>query len=258
MLPTLGGFLVKTKVFIVMPVCTKCNIDKPIEEYSLDKQPNKVYRKKYCTECFREQSRDWKKLNKVKKELVIGIPQPKEIIQPVVLELQPVYKECFECKELKPLDKFYLNNRKNPIRSCRTCYNKKYKKTVEEHNKERGGSIRVRAHPNNYSDIWQKEQVFSVMKAFGWIFDEGTGIWNKPGLKENGIFIDIIPKDKPKRRLGKSGGRKLKTGVYNNIEDIVRLVEIGHTYNDIAEVYDCSHTMIRKVVSKYRNEKRAS
>ena len=241
-----------------MPVCRKCNIDKPIEEYSLDKQKNKVYIKKYCTECFREQARNWKQLNKVKKELVIDIPQPKEIIQPEVLELQPVYKECFECKELKPLDKFYLNNRKNTIRSCKTCYNKKYKKTVEENNKERGGSERVPAKPNTYADIYQKEQVFLVMKAFGWIFDEGTGIWNRPGLKENGVFIDIILTDKPKRRSPKTGGRKLKTGIWNNVDDIIRLVEIGHTYNDIAEVYNCSHTMIRKVVSKYRDEQRAN
>lgn len=239
--------------------CNKCNIDKPIEEYSLDKQKNKVYRKKYCTECFREQARNWKKLNKVKKELVIDIPQQKEIIQPEVLELQPVYKECFDCKVIKPLDKFYLNNRKNPIRSCKICYNKKYKKTVEQNNKERGGSERVCVHPNNYSDIWQKKQVFLVMKAFGWIFDEGTGIWNKPGFKENGVFINIIPIEKKKRKSPSSGGgRKLKTGIWNNVDDIIRLVEIGHTYNDIAEVYNCSHTMIRRVVSKYRDEKRAS
>jgi hypothetical protein len=241
-----------------MPVCTKCNIEKPIEEYSLDKQPNKVYRKKYCIECFRKQGRDWKERNKVKKELVIDIPQPKEIIQPVVLELQLGYKECFVCKEIKPLDKFYPNGSKNLIKKCKTCYNKHYKKSTEERNKERGGSERVPAKPNIYADIYQKEQVFSVMKAFGWIFDEGTSIWNKPGIKENGVFINIIPRDKPKRKSSAGGGRKLKTGIYNNVNDIVRLLEIGNTYFDIAEVYKCSHTLIRTVVSKYRNEKRAS
>jgi len=156
------------------------------------------------------------------------------------------------------LDKFYLNGHKNKIRKCKTGYNRHYKKSTQEHNKERGGSVRVPANPNIYADIYQKEQVFSVMKAFGWIFDEGTGIWNKPGFKENGVFINLIPTDKPKRKLPSRGGRKLKTGIYNNVEDIVRLVDIGHTYNDIAEVYKCSHTLIRTVVSKYRNEKRAS
>ena len=242
-----------------MPVCNKCNIDKPQDEYFKEKKGEKYYYKKYCNDCFRKQSRDWKARNRVKKKQVIELPQPKEIVEPKVLELQPGYKECYECNQIKPLDKFYCNSYKNPIKKCKTCYNKQYKKSVDENNRERGGSERVPAKPNTYTDIYQKEQVFLVMKAFGWIFDESTGIWNKPGFKENGVFINIIPTGKKKRKSpSNGGGRKLKTGIYNNINEIIRLMEIGHTYSDIGEYYNCSHTMIRRVVSKYRDERRTS
>jgi uncharacterized protein (DUF433 family) len=96
------------------------------------------------------------------------------------------------------------------------------------------------------------------MEAFGWIFDEPTGIWNKPGVKENGLFINMVFENKPKRLSTSGGGRKIKKGVWNNVDKIIKLMEEGHTYDDIADIFDCSHTLIRTVVTKYRNEKRAS
>ena len=167
-------------------------------------------------------------------------------------------KECCECLETKSLDNFYLNAYQNPMKKCKVCYNNHYKKNMDEYNSQRGGSERVMLKPNTYTDIWQKEHVFSVMNAFGWVFDEPTGIWNKQGFKENGVFIHITPTDKPKRKSSSGGGRKIKSGVHNNVVDIIRLLEIGHSYNDIAEVYRCSNALIRTVVTKYRNEKRAS
>ena len=129
---------------------------------------------------------------------------------------------------------------------------------MDEYNSQRGGSERVMVKPNTYTDKWQKEHVFSVMKAFDWIYDESTGIWNKPGFKENGVFIHMTPTEKPKRKGGnRGGGRKRKSGVYNNVNDIIRLLELGHSYNDVAEVYNCSNSLIRIVITKYRNEQRA-
>jgi hypothetical protein len=96
-----------------------------------------------------------------------------------------------------------------------------------------------------------------VMELLGWIFDERTGIWNKPGVKENGVFINIVPVVKKERKVRQTNmGRKIKSGVWNNTERIVKLIEEGYTYFDVADVFDCSHTTIRSVVTRYRNEKK--
>lgn len=226
-----------------MKVCNKCKINKEDKEYyTYYHSTQKKFRTRHiCLDCTRLQSRIYKQSNKGK------IPQPK-----------PVYKECSECYENKTLDNFYLNAYKNPMKKCKVCYNYHYKKNMDEYNSQRGGSERVMVKPNTYTDKWQKEHVFSVMKAFDWIYDESTGIWNKPGFKENGVFIHMTPTEKPKRKGGnRGGGRKRKSGVYNNVNDIIRLLELGHSYNDVAEVYNCSNSLIRIVITKYRNEQRA-
>ena len=228
-----------------MKVCNKCKIDREDNEFEKywHSTRQQFYIRGICNPCMREGYRQYKFKIKEQERL-------KDI------ENNPDYKQCAECMEYKLLDNFYLNAYKNTMKKCRSCYNTQYKKNSDEYNRQRGGSERVMVKPNNYTDIYQKEHVFSVMKAFGWIFDEPTGIWNKPGFKENGVFINIIPTDKPKRKSSSGGGRKLKSGVYNNVSDIIKLLELGHSYKDVAETFCCSHTLIRMVVSKYRNEKR--
>jgi hypothetical protein len=239
-----------------MPVCTKCNIDKPIEQYSLDKQKNKVYRKKYCIDCFRQQSRDYK----IRKRLERQIPQEEKITQPVVLELEPEvvtipdnHKQCSDCMVYKPLDKFYLNKNGHQIKRCKECHVIMNRKKSADKMEMNGGRDLYYKEPNRYIDEQQKTQVFMVMEAIGWIFDESTGVWNRPGLKENGVFINFTPSNKKKRHTGNITGRKIKSGVWNNTDKIVKLIEEGYTYYDVAETFDCSHTTIRKVISEYRN-----
>jgi hypothetical protein len=168
------------------------------------------------------------------------------------------WKQCSDCMEYQPLDNYYLNANGNHIKRCRSCHGKMYKECKEEKLSNKGGSDRYYEQPNRYFDEEQKKNIFMVMEALGWIFDEPTGIWNKPGIKENGVFINMVLENKPKRPSTLGGGRKIKKGVWNNTDKIIKLVEEGHTYDDIADTFCCSHTLIRTVITQYRNEKRAS
>ena len=163
------------------------------------------------------------------------------------------HKQCSSCMEYKHLIDFYLSHTKNPVKVCKICHKKYYRKKVDEKISMNGGSSRYYDEPNRYFDDEQKKQVFSVMKALGWIFDEPTGIWNKPGVKENGVFINMVLENKPKRPATPGGGRKIKKGVWNSVDKIMKLIEEGHSYSDIAEIFCCSHTLIRLVVTNYKN-----
>jgi hypothetical protein len=168
------------------------------------------------------------------------------------------WKQCSDCMVYQPLDNYYLNKNKNHIKRCKECHVKMYRENKKQKLIDTGGSDRFYKEPNRYTDEEQRKNVFMVMEAFGWIFDEPTGIWNKPGVKENGVFINMVLQNKPKRRATFGGGRKIKKGVWNSIDKIIKLIEEGYSYSDIADIYCCSHTLIRSVISNYRNEKRAS
>ena len=226
-------------------VCSKCKVDCPIEKFDtyFHSTKNKHYTRRICNPCMRLGYREYKL--KIKSQ---------QIPVPVIPDN---HKQCSTCMEYKHLTDFYLSHAKNPIKICKICHKKYYRKRVDEKISMNGGSSSYYSDPNKYFDNEQKEQVFSLMKAFGWIFDESTGIWNKPGVKENGVFINMVLQNKPKRPATPGGGRKIKKGVWNNVEKIMKLIEEGHSYSDIADTYCCSHTLIRSVVSNYRNEKKS-
>lgn len=227
-------------------VCSKCKVDCPIEKFDtyFHSTKNKHYTRRICNPCMRLGYREYKL--KIKSQ---------QIPVPVIPDN---HKQCSTCMEYKHLTDFYLSHAKNPIKICKICHKKYYRKRVDEKISMNGGSSSYYSDPNKYFDNEQKEQVFSLMVSFGWIFDESTGIWNKPGVKENGVFINMVLQNKPKRAATPGGGRKIKKGVWNSIDKIMKLIEEGHSYSDIADIYCCSHTLIRSVVSNYRNEKRAS
>ena len=227
-------------------ICNKCKIDQPVEKFDtyFHSNRNKHYTRKICNPCMKIGYNQYKLKIKSQQIPVPVIPDD--------------WKQCSDCKEYKPLDKFYLNANGNHIKRCKVCHGVLYKGWKHDKLTMNGGSSSYYQEPNRYYDNEQKEQVFSVMKAFGWIYDEGTGIWNKPGVKENGVFINMVLQNKPKRAATPGGGRKIKKGVWNSIDNIMKLIEEGHSYSDIADIYCCSHTLIRSVVSNYRNEKRAS
>jgi hypothetical protein len=178
--------------------------------------------------------------------------------QPIPVPVIPDdWKQCYECMVYQPLDNYYLNKNGNHIKRCKNCHVKLNREKVQDKIEMSGGANSYYKQPNRYWDEEQRKNVFMVMEALGWIFDEPTGIWNKPGVKENGVFINMVFDNKPKRkRPSVPHGRKIKSGVHNNIDKIVKLIEEGYTYNDVADTYDCSHTTIRTIVTNYRNGKK--
>ena len=169
-------------------VCSKCKIDVPIEKFDtyFHSTKNKHYTRRICKPCMRIGYREYK--SKIKSQ---------QIPVPVIPDN---HKQCGTCNEYKHITDFYLSHAKNPVKMCKTCYKKYHRGKVDEKISINGGSSSYYADPNKYFDDEQKEQVFSLMKAFGWIFDKSTGIWNKPGVKENGVFINMILENKPKER----------------------------------------------------------
>jgi len=228
-----------------MKVCNKCKVER--EDDKFDKYWHSGHQNHYvrriCNPCMREGYKQYKLKIKEQERL-------KDI------KNNPDYKQCTECKEYKLLPEFYLSATRKAVKMCKPCYVIHYKNKAQEKIEDKGGSDSYYKEPNRYFDEEQKKNVFMVMEAFGWIFDELTGIWNKPGVKENGVFINMVFENKPKRIYTPGGGRKLKKGVWNSVDKIIKLIEEGHKYSDVAETFCCSHTLIRKVVSDYRNEKR--
>lgn len=240
-----------------MPVCSKCSIDKPIDQYAIDKQPNKIYRKRYCNDCFRKQSRDWKKQNRVKKKQLIELPQPKEIIEPVVLELQPGYKICFTCNEIKSFEQYYHSRYGTAAKNCKSCVSEKSKATIKEKTRQNGGSERVPHPPNEYADEEQKEQTFWVMKLMGWTYND-NGVWSKEGFKDkNKVWYKFEEKVKPKRPANINGGRKILP-VHKKVNEVIQKHKEGYGFYDLAYIYECSHTTIRKIINNHNDEARTN
>lgn len=227
-------------------ICTHCKIDRPIDQYQVywHKNHNKYHTRRTCTPCMREQSKLYKRSKKLEKQLSQPIPEP---------VIPDDWKQCSDCMVYQPLDNYYLNKNKNHIKRCKKCHVHIYRENKKQKLIDSAGSDRFYKEPNRYTDEEQRKNVFMVMEALGWIFDEPTGIWNRPGLKENGVFINFTPINKPKRIYSPNSGRKIKSGVWNNTDKIVKLIEEGYTYNDVADTFDCSHTTIRLIITKYRN-----
>lgn len=248
-----------------MPVCTKCFIDKPQEEYykEVRKENGRTYYKKYCLDCFRKQSRDWKLKNRLSKKKMIEVPIQEEIIQPVVPELQPEvleipegYKKCSDCNEVKPFDDFYKSNLNKLYKNCKICYVRKNRAAVLENQKQNGGSERVPYYPNDYADEYQKEQTFWLLKLLGWTYND-NGVWSKEGIKDKDKKWYIFkegPK-RPKKRTGNNTGRKFAT-VHKHTEELILKHKEGIDFYELGNIYGCSHTTIRKIVKKYYDEKR--
>jgi hypothetical protein len=245
-----------------MPVCTKCKIDVPVDKFDTywHSTKQKHFTRRICNPCMRIGYRQYKMRIKEQKRLLEELPKEEKIIQTVVLELEPEvftipdnHKQCSDCMEYQPLDNYYLNRYGNHIKRCKSCHVKLNREKVRDKIEMNGGADSYYKEPNRYWDEEQKKNVFMVMEALGWIFDEPTGIWNKFGIKENGVFINMVLENKPKKKPSIGGGRKIKKGVWNSVDKIVKLIEEGYTYDDVAETFCCSHTLIRLVISKYRN-----
>lgn len=246
-----------------MKICNKCNVEQDEKEYytyyhSLHK---KFYTRLICFTCIKKQSKDYRLKLKEQKQLLEQIPQQEKIIQPQVLKSQPDVLEgqrrCYNCGEIKDIKEYYSKRKQCIIcvRKQENIYRREESLKIKIDN---GGSERIPQTPGLYADKYQEAQTREFLTLLGWIYDIDTKIWNKPGFKENGLFIIIKPKEK-KRKPGSGGVRKKrKSVVHNNVNEILKLLELGHSYTEVAEFYDCSITLIRKVVNIYKNEKRTS
>jgi hypothetical protein len=249
-----------------MPVCNKCNIEKPLDQYfkEIKKSNGRTYYKKYCNDCFRKQSRDWKAKNKVKKNQVIELPQPKEIIQPVVLKLEPEvlvipdgYKECDTCKITKTKIDFYHSQRGKAFKNCKECHVKHYKEKIVDKQKNNGGSERIINKPDTYVDRYQKEQTFWLMELLGWTYND-NGVWSKEGIKDKDkVWTNIKTKPKVKRYINYNGGRKILP-VHNKIDEVIQKYNEGIDFYELAYIYGCSHTTIRKIINSHYDDKGSS
>ena len=226
-----------------MRICTKCKIERNDDEYySYWHSTQQKYRTRLiCNTCTRKQSKEYKLNRKNKNIMIEEVPT----------------QTCPQCKKDVPLTGYYESGRGIKGRYCSSCIrknqnDKNYKKVMSN-----GGSERVPVKINTYCDEFSKAQTFYVLETLGWEFNEDTGIWSKLGVKDKfGNWVNIIPQKKRKSRPAGILTKK-KHGVHNYIPQIIRQREEGMTYGDIADIYCCSHTTIRMIVSKYYNEKRA-
>lgn len=240
--------------------CSKCKIDKEVDNYYTYFHINrkKHYTRRVCNDCYKKQQLTYKK-----KEL-IQLPQQETIVEPVVLELEPEvlivpdgYKQCNDCKEVKPIDEFYNSAYKNPIRKCKTCYKKYHRNKIIQSMENKGGADNYKSNPNEYTSEIQKEQTFMVMELCGWTYND-NGVWSKPGIKTKDKIWECF-EERPKLvRTQTNAGRKIKKGVWNCKEDIIKRIEAGERYSDVADIYECSHTTLRTIISNYRNEQRTN
>jgi len=213
-----------------MKVCTKCEKEKELDQYQkyFHSSQQKWRVRGECTDCYYKTRLKRKNPN-------------------LYYENHPDYKKCKTCSTWKLVDEFHFHSRVTGLRftECKLCQNEKDKIKYQQELEENGGSIKVPAKPNNYKDKWQKEQTFMVMEVLGYIYDEGTGIWTKPGVKEliNGKIV--FSKINKNRTLGKYNS-KVAT---NKVQLMKELRDKGLSYNKIADILDISDTTVFKYLN---------
>jgi hypothetical protein len=184
----------------------------------------------------------------------------KEIIQPEVTELQPdpsidystnpEYDLCKQCSNWRHKTEYYLINGRINFYMCKECCNNKDRKERQQYLKENCGSDFVHAKPNHYTDEYQKECVFDVLKVLGYLYDEETGIWTKPGVKElvDGkiVFFDI--KNKKQRKKSTMVTMQIINQVLQLRKNNVKMV-------DIINQVGISENSVYKILKTYSNAK---
>ena len=246
-------------------ICNKCKELKPIEEFGIEIKKNGVeYRKKYCKDCHRKQSYEWKQRNKAQISPVISkttIPTQNTLsteFTPLELEIDTsstLYRLCSTCNIKKPISDYY---KKEKIR-CKICQNRlRRQREIETGD---GTRWQVFAKPNSYYNEAQRIELFDFMNKIGWTFTDGIW-WNKKfGKEQDGKFNfkkDNITPNKPKREYYNTNGGTPK--IFDLDIFVPQMIEYraqGYSFVDIASIYGCSHTTIRRFLREYY-EKRTS
>ena len=254
--------------------CRECFSNKESTRYHIKVGRKERYRLAYCTSCFewkikyQQFSFDINKCNTcIKNELEPIVEPEKEIEEEYTLnhqspeiqvkELKPevLYIKCNTCGEEKLSIDFYKTNKKN----CKVCLITKRMKLAEV--QRDGTRWMVPQQVGVYDCQEQFDALSELMINMGWKYEQnGTnelnGTWYKPGFKDKdkNFYIDgkimyNIPKViKPLRKVYHAGQSKLD----GYEEEILDYRKQGYTFDDIAYIYNCSHTTVRALLKKMK------
>lgn len=227
-----------------MNICTKCGIDKPIEEYETywHSTQNKTRTRRYCRDCCKEQRRLYRESIRNKKITQPVSPEPPTIHYSTL----PDYYNCIDCNNWKHISDFYQRKDKKPLnKKCKDCQRECDRMKAEQKRIDNGGSLMVPFKPNVYFDKYQKENTFELMGLMGYLYDEETGIWWKPGVKEivdgKPVFLKIS-----KQLHGRP--RKITREVINQM---IEMRNKKWTFAKIGIKLDLSESTIQKYISLY-------
>ena len=235
-------------------ICRKCNIDKPINEYDsyFHSTQQKMRIRKYCNSCFKEQKRIYREMVRQSKISQPVSPEPATIDY----SNNPDYYLCVGCNQYKLLlVDYYLHRGGKPItKRCKVCQKIQDQQRADESRRENGGSMMVPQKPNIYFDDYQRQNTFELMELMGYLYDEGTGIWHKPGWKEiiNGKPVFVVIKEKMKNKP-----KKIKSRIMNEeiLQKMIELRKRKLTYVQIADKLNLSDTTVRKYLVEYGEDR---
>jgi len=234
-----------------MKICNKCKEDKPLSEFQTyyHSTQKKTFTRGHCTKCFYST----RKKNKMDRLLI-----PTEIVQPVVVELEPEVikvkdikeKICIECHEVKTVNDYYVNRL-----VCRRCCLEKERKYRTEKTyislDKNGGSLRVPNKPGNFHDEYQKYYTHEILLSMGWKLNEENNKWWKDGIKtKDGLFINV------KKPIPTKHNSKYYT-LEEKLEKVIIIIKEkskGKTYVEIGQIIDVSPPTVCKWLKEYENK----
>jgi hypothetical protein len=207
--------------------CNVCNEDKELKQFHTywHSTQQKMRTRKQCIECFYNKRMKNKNPDKY-------------------YENNPNYHKCNTCMDWKEKKLFYTSKDKIYSNRCRFCTKEfDYKKRIE-HLEQSCGGDKVPPKPNKYSDEYQKACTHQLMQLMGYTFDEPTGIWIKPGVKELVNGKPFFPKVIKSKKVGtKITSSMLKT--------MIELYKSGWGYQRISKKLGCSDTTVFKYIKKH-------
>ena len=109
------------------------------------------------------------------------------------LSLNPNYKYCSYCNFYKLLDEFYSYRIAYKV-PCITCQRRMT--TARDNKIKESGFSPSSRKPGHYLNQQIKDDVFEIMFAMGWIYND-NGVFSKEGIKDkNNVWSKIKHKKK--------------------------------------------------------------
>lgn len=221
------AFGLSGNIYLYMIVCNKCNVEKPIDQYYAEKRWGKTYYKKYCLECFRQQSRDWKRNNRISKKKQKELEEEQNRIQQI---LDNGGKICPTCNIPKTKDEYYKHRT-----HCKECVKKieREKDRLEREERERlreeeGLSYkRVPNKPGDFADETQRKSTHEFLTLLGWSYNPDNNLYYKEPIKSaTGLWRGIEPN--PNNTRAVKNRRRLKIRHWVTEKTLPKLVLDKH------------------------------